>query len=98
MKIRINIEYKGSKYYGWQKQSSGNTIQNELEMALKKITSEKINVTLYISKTLQSLKKIEVITMVILHAIRQSVHSAFTVYLLIYLKVIIYKIYRRVSV
>tara|TARA_A100001015_G_C14849896_1_gene656029 strand:+ start:273 stop:1007 length:735 start_codon:yes stop_codon:yes gene_type:complete len=44
MKIRINIEYKGSKYYGWQKQSSGNTIQNELEMALKKITSEKINV------------------------------------------------------
>ena len=49
-------------------------------------SSEKINVTLYISKTLQSLKKIEVITMVILHAIRQSVHSAFTVYLLIYLK------------
>ena len=49
-------------------------------------SSEKINVTLYISKTLQSLKKIEVITMVILHALRQSVHSAFTVYLLIYLK------------
>ncbi|MBK65518.1 MAG: hypothetical protein CL769_00985, partial [Chloroflexi bacterium] len=49
-------------------------------------SSEKINITLYISKTLQSLKKIEVITMVILHAIRQSVHSAFTVYLLIYLK------------
>ena len=44
MKIRIDIEYKGSRYYGWQKQSSGNTIQNELEMALKKITSEKINV------------------------------------------------------
>ena len=34
MKIRINIEYKGSKYYGWQKQSSGNTIQNELELSL----------------------------------------------------------------
>ena len=44
MKIRIDIEYKGSEYYGWQKQSSGNTIQNEVEMALKKITSEKINV------------------------------------------------------
>ena len=49
-------------------------------------SSEKINITLYISKTIQSLKKIEVITMLILHAIRQSVHSAFTVYLLIYLK------------
>ena len=44
MKIRIDIEYKGSEYYGWQKQSSGNTIQNEVEMALKKITLEKINV------------------------------------------------------
>ena len=44
MKIKINIEYNGSKYYGWQKQSSGTTIQNEIEMALKKITSEKINV------------------------------------------------------
>lgn len=44
MKIKINIEYNGSKYYGWQKQSTGTTIQNELEMALKKITSEKINV------------------------------------------------------
>lgn len=44
MKIRIDIEYKGSRYYGWQKQSSDNTIQNEVEMALKKITSEKINV------------------------------------------------------
>ena len=40
----IRDRYKGSEYYGWQKQSSGNTIQNELEMALKKITSEKINV------------------------------------------------------
>ena len=44
MKIKINIEYNGSKYYGWQKQSSGTTIQNEIEMALKKITSEKIHV------------------------------------------------------
>lgn len=49
-------------------------------------SSENINIKVYISKTLDSLKKIEVITMVILHAIRQSVHSAFTVYLLIYLK------------
>ena len=49
-------------------------------------SSEKINVKLYISKTVESLKKIQVITMVALHALRQSVHSAFTVYLLIYLK------------
>jgi len=49
-------------------------------------SSEKINVKLYISKTVESLKKIQVITMVVLHALRQSVHSAFTVYLLIYLK------------
>ena len=45
-----------------------------------------LNFKNYFSKAIQSLKRIEVITMVSLHAIRQSVHSAFTVYFLIYLK------------
>ena len=47
---------------------------------------EAINFKKHFSKTLESLKKIEVITMITLHALRQAVHSAFTVYLLIYLK------------
>ena len=49
-------------------------------------SAEKLNFKNYFLKAIKSLKKIEVITMVSLHAIRQSVHSAFTVYFLIYLK------------
>jgi len=49
-------------------------------------SAEKLNFKNYFLKAIQSLKRIEVITMVSLHAIRQSVHSAFTVYFLIYLK------------
>jgi len=49
-------------------------------------SAEKLNFKNYFFKAMQSLKRIEVITMVSLHAIRASVHSAFTVYFLIYLK------------
>tara|TARA_B110000438_G_scaffold112060_1_gene109955 strand:+ start:1155 stop:2381 length:1227 start_codon:yes stop_codon:yes gene_type:complete len=49
-------------------------------------STETINLNNYFSKAFKSLKRIEVLSMVLLHAIRQSVHSAFTVYLLIYLK------------
>ncbi|MBH59700.1 MAG: hypothetical protein CL907_00745 [Dehalococcoidia bacterium] len=49
-------------------------------------SSERLDFQRYFSKAVQSLKRTEVITMVSLHAIRQSVHSAFTVYFLIYLK------------
>jgi len=45
-----------------------------------------VNVRNYFSDAYKSLKKIEVIVMILLHAVRSAVHSGFTVYLLIYLK------------
>jgi len=35
MNIRVVIEYKGTKYFGWQKQKSHNTVQAEIEKTLK---------------------------------------------------------------
>ncbi len=39
------IEYDGTGYHGWQRQSSGTTIQQVLEETLRRITGEKV--TLY---------------------------------------------------
>ena len=44
MNIRINIEYDGEGYFGWQRQPGLPTIQGTIEKALKKITGEFINV------------------------------------------------------
>ena len=33
--IRMLLQYEGTRYQGWQKQTSGITIQGELERALK---------------------------------------------------------------
>ena len=49
-------------------------------------SNSNINFKIYFFRAIESLKKIEVITMISLHAIRQAVHGAFTIYLLIYLK------------
>lgn len=42
--IKLTIEYDGTNYNGWQKQKNGVTIQEELEKAIKKITSEDVEV------------------------------------------------------
>ncbi len=41
--IKLIIEYDGTNYQGWQKQSKGETIQGVIEEKLKKITSEDIH-------------------------------------------------------
>lgn len=41
----ILLQYDGTKYNGWQRQgNTGNTIEKELERALKKITGEDVEV------------------------------------------------------
>jgi tRNA pseudouridine38-40 synthase len=39
-RFRIELSYEGTVYDGWQSQPSGNTIQDKLEAAVKKITGE----------------------------------------------------------
>ena len=41
MRYFMVVSYDGSKYFGFQKQRKGNTIQEELEKALTKINSDK---------------------------------------------------------
>ncbi|MCX6012590.1 MAG: tRNA pseudouridine(38-40) synthase TruA [Chloroflexi bacterium] len=43
-KIVLFIEYDGSNYHGFQLQKNANTIQNEIEQALKKLTNESIRI------------------------------------------------------
>ena len=43
-KYKIIIEYDGTDFVGWQKQENGPSIQSSLEDAIKKITSEIVNV------------------------------------------------------
>lgn len=40
--IKLLIEYEGTNYSGWQKQRRRNTIQEEIERAIKKVTGEKV--------------------------------------------------------
>ncbi|MEC9381568.1 MAG: tRNA pseudouridine(38-40) synthase TruA [Thermodesulfobacteriota bacterium] len=42
MNIRIDIEYIGTNFFGWQKQKRLRTIQGEIEKSVKKIFGEKI--------------------------------------------------------
>jgi len=42
-KFKIIIEYDGSNYVGWQKQDNGQSIQEEIEKAIFKLTGEKIS-------------------------------------------------------
>ena len=44
-KYKINIEYDGTNFVGWQKQENGISIQSSIEGAIKKLSSE--NVTVY---------------------------------------------------
>ena len=44
MRIALGISYNGSAYEGWQSQLSGNTIQDKLELALAKFTTQSVRV------------------------------------------------------
>mgnify|MGYP001199552393 CR=1 FL=1 len=41
----IKIEYNGSNFVGWQSQKNGNSIQDTIEKALKKIFKSKIRIS-----------------------------------------------------
>lgn len=45
MKIRLLLSYKGSQFFGWQRQNRKRTVQEEIERALFNIFQEKISVT-----------------------------------------------------
>lgn len=40
MRIRLEIEYDGTEYVGWQRQKNGRSIQEMLEAAVSKVTGE----------------------------------------------------------
>ena len=42
--IQLTIEYDGTRYYGWQRQPRGNTIQQEVEKAISKVIKEYVEV------------------------------------------------------
>lgn len=41
--IKLTIQYDGSAYSGWQRQDNAVSIQEKLEMAIKEITGEEVN-------------------------------------------------------
>ena len=44
MRLALGISYSGTGYEGWQSQLSGNTIQDKLELAIGKFTTQSIRV------------------------------------------------------
>ena len=42
--FKIEIQYDGTSYHGWQKQPTKNTIQGEIEKALKIMTGERVGI------------------------------------------------------
>ena len=42
MRVALGITYNGQHYQGWQSQSTGLTIQDKLEKALKEFTTQKV--------------------------------------------------------
>jgi tRNA pseudouridine38-40 synthase len=45
MRIALALEYDGSRFFGWQTQPGGGTVQDTLEAALATISGERIQVT-----------------------------------------------------
>ncbi len=43
--IRLEIEYDGTNYHGWQSQRNANTVQNVLSDAVRRLTSEDCKIT-----------------------------------------------------
>ncbi len=44
MRIALGIEYDGSEYFGWQRQSNVNSVQQEVETALSQICNHKVDI------------------------------------------------------
>ena len=44
-RIRLNLEYDGTAYAGWQRQENALAVQEVLEKALRRLTKEEIRVT-----------------------------------------------------
>lgn len=44
MKIRLLLSYKGSRFFGWQKQKSKRTVQEEIEKSLFQLFKKKISI------------------------------------------------------
>lgn len=42
--IKMIVEYDGSRYYGLQKQPNKETVQSEIERAIKEVTSEEVTI------------------------------------------------------
>ena len=47
-KFKLIIEYEGTNFIGWQRQSNGSSIQQSLEKAIQNLSNEKVTV-LFIS-------------------------------------------------
>ena len=43
-KIKLTLEYEGTRYAGWQIQKSADTIQERVEDALERVLREKVRV------------------------------------------------------
>ena len=44
MRVKVVVEYDGKNYSGWQRQENSNSIQAEIEKALKKLTGRDITI------------------------------------------------------
>ncbi|MES2770370.1 MAG: tRNA pseudouridine(38-40) synthase TruA [Pseudomonadota bacterium] len=44
MRLALNVEYDGSRFRGWQKQPTGDTVQGTLEAALSKVAGTSVEV------------------------------------------------------
>ena len=44
MRIALGVEYDGSEFFGWQSQTEGRTVQDELQVALSGIADEPISI------------------------------------------------------
>lgn len=43
MRIKLTLEYDGTPFCGWQTQPNGNSVQQEVTSAIKKVTGEDVN-------------------------------------------------------
>ena len=43
-RYKVSIEYDGTGFYGWQSQKNVNTVQNEIEKALFRLSQEKVRI------------------------------------------------------